>query len=258
MLSLNSQRKLKKKINEKTSLINKIMKEHMEYENIEAIPDGEIKDMRKIVGHKIGLEAFYLAYEGYLNKGENDKLRAYAGEIVDYKVLLNNKIVRYKYRKSYILYLISQFQINTKEVGDFAIESLENESMYVRNNALRVIRNTGNVDLFLKTIKIITEKNYYYNYRVLADFIDNFNGDMEKLDKALLENIDNFNSRFKRLTIEHFANEKNSQEDVKLMVLDLLRGSQDKEVLIVATRYFGRIIDKRSKTYIIENLKSKD
>ena len=259
MLSVNSQRRVKKRINKKTNIIREIMDRHMEYEDIEDIPVEEIEMMKKMVSRKSGLEAFYLAHESYLNGNiDPKKLREYAGEIVDYKTLMNNKIVRYKYRKSYVLYLLSQFGINTKEVGEFAIESLEKESMYVRNNALRVIRNTGDVELFLKAIKTITENKYYYNYRVLVDFIDNFNGDMEKLDRALLANIHNFNDRFKRLTIEHFANGLDDHEDIKLMVLDFLANSKDKEILILSMRYFGRIIDERAKAYLLDNIKSED
>lgn len=259
MLSVNSQRRVKKRINKKTNIIREIMDKHMEYEDREDIPVEEIEMMKKMVSRKSGLEAFYLAHESYLNQNiDPKKLREYAGEIVDYKTLMNNKIVRYKYRKSYVLYLLSQFEINTKEVGEFAIESLEKESMYVRNNALRVIRNTGDVELFLKAIKTITENKYYYNYRVLVDFIDNFNGDMEELDRALLANIHNFNDRFKRLTIEHFANGLDDHEDIKLMVLDFLANSKDKEILILSMRYFGRIIDERAKAYLLDNIKSED
>lgn len=259
MLSVNSQRRVRKRINKKVNIINEIIENHMQYENIEEIPDKEIEDMKKMVSHKSGLEAFYISYEDYLQQNKNnDKITEYAGEVVNYKILLNNKIVRYKYRTSYILYLISQFGINTEEVQEFAIESLENDSMYVRNNALRLIRNTGNVKLFLKAIETIIEKNHYYNYRVLVDSIDNFKGDMDLLDKALLENIHKFNNRFKRLTIEHFANGMKDEEEIRLMVLDFLANSEDKEIMILAMRYFGRIIDERAKPYILKNLKSED
>lgn len=259
MLSVNSQRRVKNKINKKANIIREILEKHMEYENIEDIPEQEIEKVKSMVLNKTGLEAFYNCYEEHLNLNEdNVKLRKYAGKVVSYKILLNNKIVRYKYRRSYILYLLSQFGINTEEVGEFAFESLNSSSIYVRNNALRVIRNAGNIELFLKAIEVISSQKYYYNYKVLVDFIDNFNGDMDLLDKALLDNIHNFNDRFKRLTIEHFANGMKDDENTKLIILDFLANSQNKEILILAMRYFSKIMDERSKPYILKNLKSED
>lgn len=86
-----------------------------------------------------------ICYKSYLNENESqEQLREYANKILSYKTLLNNRIVRNKYRKSYILYLLAEFGINTEEVKEFAKNSLSKNSVHVRNNALRLIQNSGN------------------------------------------------------------------------------------------------------------------
>ena len=248
-----------RKIKEKADKIREDFKRHMEYENLDNIELAEIERMKSIVSDRIGLEAFYNCYKEYLEgSNDQDKVRDYAGRIINYKILLQNRIVRDKYRRSYILYLLSEFRINIEEVGEFAIDSLGSDSVYTRNNALRVVQNSGNIELLLKAIELISSEEYYFNTRVLVDCIDNFNEEDELLDEALLKNIDRFNPRFQRLVIEHFSNNLNDSEDVRLKVLDVFSSSKDKSTLIMATRYFGRVIDERAKAYILENLTSPD
>lgn len=259
MLALRKRRVSLEKINKQTEIIKEILNNHMGYSDIKLIPEYEIEEIRKIVSNKIGLEAFINCYQDYLeDNGDLVKVRDYAALVVSYKTLLNNKIVREKYKKSYILYLLSEFRINREEVMEFALESLDSDSIYIRNNALRVIRNTGNVPIVMKAIESISSQNHYYNYRVLVDFIDNFTGEQELLNQALVEKFPIFNNRFKRLIIEHFSNKLNDNENIRLLVLDVLSSSNDKNTLIMATRYFGRVIDERAKEYILQNLESPD
>lgn len=259
MLELRKRRVSFEKIDKETLIIKEILNKHMGYSNIKLIPEDEIEEVRKIVSNKIGLEAFINSYQEYLESdGDIDKARDYAALVVSYNTLINNRIVREKYKKSYILYLLSEFRINTDEVTDFALESLDSDSIYVRNNALRVIRNAGDVPLVLKTTETINTNKYYYNYRVLVDFLDNFNGELESLDIALLENFQIFSNRWKRLIIEHFSNKLNDNENVRQLIIEVLSKSNDKNIVIMATRYFGRIVDERAKKYILQNLESPD
>lgn len=259
ILALRKRRVLLEKINKQTETIKEILNNHMGYSDIKLIPEYEIEEIRKIVSNKIGLEAFINCFQDYLeDNGDLVKVRDYAALVVSYKTLLNNKIVREKYKKSYILYLLSEFRINTDEVMEFALESLDSDSIYIRNNSLRVIRNTGNVPIVMKAIESISSQNHYYNYRVLVDFIDNFTGEQELLNQALVEKFPIFNNRFKRLIIEHFSNKLNDNENIRLLVLDVLSSSNDKNTLIMATRYFGRVIDERAEEYILQNLESPD
>lgn len=96
----------------------------------------------------------------------------------------------------------------------------------------------------------------YYNNRILIDFLDNFKGDVKKLDLAILERLEDYTERFKRLMVEHLASIENDDEKIRDKVLEFLINSKDNELLIKATRYFYPIVDERAAEYILKNISS--
>lgn len=154
--------------------------------------------------------------------------------------------------------MLSEFQINTDEIEEFALNSLNQNSIYVRNNALRVIQNTGNTSIILRAIEKINTSRYYFNYKILVDFIDSFKGDMKILNKSLLSALDSYNLRLQRVIIDHFTNCRYDEESARDKILQYIFGSHNKELVIAATRYFEKIIDQRAANYILENMDSKD
>lgn len=237
--------------------IKGIMERHLRYDDLNDIPEEEIKYLQKVTSKKIGLQGFLICYKNYLNENESqEQLREYANKILSYKTLLNNRIVRNKYRKSYILYLLAEFGINTEEVKEFAKNSLSKNSVHVRNNALRLIQNSGDVNLALEALDIVDKSEYYFNDKILLDFLDSFTGDRELLNHKLLNNMDKFSNRLKKIVIEYFSSNCIDDEEIKLKVLYHLINSKDKELLISSTRYFGRIFDDMALIYIIKNLNS--
>lgn len=192
--SLIVNRFLKRKIAKEVLKIKEVMKRHLQEDK--NISNDEIEKLRKLALNKVGLQAFYICYKDYINEnGYDEKIRDYAGKVISYKTLLKNRIVRERYRRSYILYMLSEFQINTDEIEEFALNSLNQNSIYVRNNALRVIQNTGNTSIILRAIEKINTSRYYFNYKILVDFIDSFKGDMKILNKSLLSALDSYNLR---------------------------------------------------------------
>lgn len=248
-----------KKIEKIVVKLKDIMEKHLNYEDLNDIPKEEIKYLQKITSNKVGLQGFLICYKNCLDKNEDyERIREYANKILSYKTLLNNRIVRNKYRQSYILYLLAEFGINTEEVKEFAINSLNKKPIYVRNNALRLIQNSSNVPLVLQTLDVIDNSEYYFNDKILVDFLDGFMGDKELLKQQLLSNIDRYSNRLKKIIIEYFSNNDIDDEEVKLKVLYYLVNSKDKELLIASTKYFEKVFDDMALIYIIKNLNSPD
>lgn len=257
LILLRYQKVQSKKINEMVANIRDIMERHLSYEKLNHIPKEELEYLKKIASNKIGLQGLLICFKDYVEKnGFHEKAREYANEIVSYQTLLNNRIVRNKYRQSYILYLLAEFGINTEEVKEFAINSLNKRSIYVRNNALRVIQNASSVPLVLEALDVIDNNEYYFNDRILVDFLDGFMGNRISLNRHLLNNMDKYSNRVKRLIIEYFFNNHVDDQDIKLKILHYLSNSEDKELLIASTKYFGKISDDRAITYILNHLNS--
>lgn len=210
----------------------------------------ELVDLQEKVRTKPGLQAFNKIYfEKVAQDGLDEHLRNYVRLIIDYQTLYKNRIVRDKYRKSYILYLLAEYYMNSDEVIQYALSSLNNKSQYVRNNALRVLRNTGNVEAFIAAYHNISKGQLYFNKKVIVDFIDCFQGDMSELNKVLGSTISEFSSQIQKVIVEHFANQKIS--DFSEEILNLIRVSNDKEVIISGIKYFGIIRYQQAYDFIV-------
>ncbi len=237
--------------------IQPIVDKYMESKSEAVISDNEIVDLRKKVQSRAGLQAFNSIYFAKVKQeGVTERLHQLVTLILDFQTLNNNRIVRNKYRKSYILYLCAEYYMNSEEVTKFAIESLHDPSLYVRNNALRVLRNTGEVDNLIKAYQRISQGQMYFNDKVIVDYMDSFRGDMQELNKALARNLITFSPKIQRDIIEHFTNchiSKYANE-----ILSLIETSRDMEIIIAGIRYFGVVHKQEAYSFIVHQFKSEN
>ncbi|WIV19185.1 hypothetical protein QPK24_23205 [Paenibacillus polygoni] len=234
-----------------------IVDKYMQLESGSIISEDEMDNLRKKVQAKAGLQAFNSIYFARVKQdGLTEKLHQLVTHVIDFEMLNNNRIVRNKYRKSYILYLCAEYYMNSEEVTNFALESLDDPSLYVRNNALRVLRNTGNVDTMMEAYRRISKGKSYFNNKVIVDFMDSFCGDVQELNKALASHIAEFCPKIKRGILDHFTNRRISEYADEM--LQFITTSSDKEIIIAGIRYFGVVHKQEAYPFIVENFKSKD
>lgn len=208
---------------------------------------------------RTGIQSFYLAYKSYIDKyGHDEKIDKIVNEVVDYKKILKSKIVRKHFKRNYTLYLLSEFKIYKKEVIEFAIDSLEHKSIYVRNNALNIIKFSKDIQILLRTLEKINNKKTYFNEKIIIDFMDSFEGNRKKLDNKLLLKFSHYNIFLKKVIIQHFINVGYDDLEIKNYMLELLSNSKEKEIIINTIKYFSNIKDKRAEKYILENMDSED
>lgn len=245
----------KKRIEKVMEKLKTKVAEHLKLEDLNEIPEKDISYIKKLVLTKTGLLVFNRIYSDYINTyGYDERIKSYAALIVDYNILLKNRIVRDKYRKSYILHLLAGYRINSPKVIEFALDSLESNSHYVRNNALRVIGNSGNVESFLEAYNIISFSDKYFNNKMILDLIDSFKGDKQSLNHALDNEFDSFSVEIQKVIIEHFTNVKYSGAMKRL--LDVLKNSSQVELKIAATKYFSSVASSESYPLILGNADS--
>lgn len=248
----------RKKVAKSNKELNELMEKHLEMDDINAIDGEEIKKVISLISTKYGLQAYNNIYTRYFNNnGFDEKIEAYINRTIDYKVLLDNKIVRDRYRKSYILHLLGKFHMNSKDVIDFSLEALNDESLYTRTNAFRVASNSKNVSFFLDSLKIINDSDYYFNKKIIIDNIDNYNGDSSELNNELLKRIHTYKDEIKSILIEHFTNDRFSNKDAIEIMKSFVEGDK-KECIIAATKYFGKIYDFNASKSILKNMEKDD
>jgi len=201
-----SQYRYRYKLHERLDRIYPLFNKHMELNNTCEIAAVEIREMKIITSDMPGLAAFDTVFHEYTQThGYNDKLFEYTGKIIKYKTLL--KIVRGKYRISYILYLISEYRISDPDAVYLAVKSLADKSCYTRVNALMAVKSTGDIGLVIHTLKIAGRSAYYFDGRLIVDFLDTFAGNKTELRRALLNQFDVLNYFIQRQIMTHLINQ---------------------------------------------------
>ncbi len=242
----------------KMAEIEPLFNEQMAYPTPSDVPTEKIARIKALSHSRLGLEAFTLCYAQYVaDYGYSDKVRDYAGRVIDYDILQRNRIVRNQYRTSYILYLLAEYRIHNPRVDAFAIHSLNDKSLYARHHALRVIKNTEDTGLIMAALDTVNGSSYYFNNRMLVDFLDTFTGNQEALSAGLVEKFHAYNPNMQRLVLDHFTNARNRSEAVRQLMLRCLNGA-DKELAIGATKYFGWVTEPRATDAILRNLTHND
>jgi HEAT repeat protein len=225
-----------------------------ENQQLSDIPQTFIDSLKKLSLNRLGLEAFTSFYiEEAERVNYSDEICDFAARVIDYDTLVKANIVRNQYRSSYILFLLSRYRVKNDESKALALKSLDDKSMYVRNNALFVIKNTGDTEAVISALKIIGEEKRYFNNKMIIDFFDTFRGDYTELNLLLVQNFDKFSLFIKRLIPAHFMNQRDDSEPVRSLILSCLSDS-DKELIIAATKYFGWVNDKRATELIMKNI----
>lgn len=233
-----------------------LMTKHLIEDNLRNIPQEEILRVKKLVHSYIGIEAFNKVFNEILTEYDNENnLKSYAGMIVDYKLLLNRKVLKIndKLKQEYVLHLAARFEITTDEVMDYAFHSLRASSLNIRNAALRVIENSHNPKVIIRVYEIITEDGSYFNDKIIIDFIDSFKGMHSKLNIKLAQNISEFTEQIQISIIEHFINEdyiEGKDEVLKLMVK-----ASSKEVKIVGLKFFKKVHHEPALEFILKGIR---
>lgn len=234
-----SLRKTIKKINSLAENLLPIMTKHILAENMTNIPESELSQIKKIIHSYIGIEAFNkVSSELVQAHGCPYKVNEYAAMVLDVNLLLKNNLIDGgdALKIEYILYLFSKYKITREEAMEFAFDSLDVQSLSIRNTALTVIKNTKNPRHMINVYEIISKQGHYFNDKVLIDFVDSYNGDQRTLNEMLLKNIWKFNEQIQIAIIEHFINVK--FEFGGSDILTLIEKTSYKEAVIAGLKYF--------------------
>ena len=250
-------RNFNKKLEKNLLEIDPIIKRHLSYKDINKIDKKEINNLMTMVLSRKGLESFNIWCSDYIKKnGFTQEFKNYIDLIIDYKVLLGNRIVRERYKNSYILYLLSLYKIDTKEAFEYAFSLLDDKSLYARNNALRVIQNSKDETDIMKALNTINETEHYFNNKIIIDFITEFSGDKSAFHTLLIKNFEGFDTDMKKIFIEYFTNIGEEDSKVSGHMFNILKNSEILELVIAATKYFGEVINTEAKKLILKNLDS--
>lgn len=242
----------------KKKKIESLMQKHLQYERIKEIPKEEIEEVKKITHSKFGLEMFYHCVKQYEEeRGFDQRIKEYISRIIDYQLILKNKIVKVRYQFSYVLFLMAEFRMFESYNRDMLLEALNHKSMYVRNNALRMISFSGDYDLYFETLKFIDGSDRYYGEKILIDSMGSCCYACKDFNERISMDMQEFSSGMKALLVSHFRN-FNYQDTVLAETLLKSLESGDKELQLSAAKYFGSIYVEEAGKQMLAHLKHEE
>lgn len=167
-----------------------------------------------------------------------------------------NKLSKHYYRKgnlarSYYSYTLSKIDL-PKKSEDFMFHMLTTKSVYCVENSLKVLYNTGNVELIIKAYEILSKNKSMYHSKLITDGMMEFKGDKKLLAQELYKDFSNFSTQCKIGFINYFRNIKYNISDD--LVTKLEKNSYSKELEISMIRYFTKVKNRKAYKLFVQRL----
>lgn len=154
------------------------------------------------------------------------------------KQLMKKKIRKDELLKLKVSKLIGYYQIDSPQAHLFLLNCLQQNSIYLKLNALTSLAQIGNSASFYEALEYCSDNFVLYNEKFLIDIMRQFTGDQMTLNNKLLEHFSKFTKEFQLTLIHYFT--INRWQPIEPVLLDLLeRGEElEKELHLGAIKYF--------------------
>ena len=174
----------------------------------------------------------------------------------------DTKIIRLMKRrtstiKAYFAYVLSSFSLKEKEVllryADVMIDFALEDSVYLRENALKVLYKAGDAEYVSKAFKKLSEKYIYHSEKLIADGLMTFTGDDNCLATILSEQIFEYLECYQTSIVNYISYENIPNRTDRVERLLELTPSTDLKCAIL--RFFGKRAEERNKRILLRNVK---
>lgn len=160
---------------------------------------------------------------------------------------------------TYLAYLICKYKLTENSsidtMLDIMFRYLDSESLYCRENALKAIYASGDINSVVRALHIIDKETSFHNSKLIADGLLHFSGDLQALCLALWEQFDSFGDRM-RVTLLNFM--RFSGDCFSDRFLRIMRSEEEPdEERFSAIRFFGKYYHKDAYPCLIRFAKDK-
>ena len=118
------------------------------------------------------------------------------------------------------------------------LKLLNEPSIYCRENAMQALYTSGDAQIIVRALRIIDASSLYYNTKLLADGLLNFNGDKTQLAEALWAAFEDFKVWMQVTILNYFRFSSGAHCERVLALLN--DGARDDELRFSCLRYLGR------------------
>ena len=143
---------------------------------------------------------------------------------------------------AYFPYIIKKYRLlggrDDKVMEEMLLGLLHGPSIYCRENTMQAIYTAGDPELVVRALRVVNTSCYYYNSKLLADGLLNFQGNKQALGEALWAAFEGFQPWMQVTLLNYF---RFSSGEYHTRVLALLNDdTRDDELRFSCLRYFGR------------------
>ena len=143
---------------------------------------------------------------------------------------------------AYFPYIIKKYQLlggaDDAPLKEVLLKLLNEPSIYCRENAMQALYTSGDAQIIVRALRIIDASSLYYNPKLLADGLLNFNGDETELSEALWAAFEDFKVWMQVTILNYFRFSSGAHCERVLALLN--DGARDDELRFACLRYFGR------------------
>ena len=180
-----------------------------------------------------------------------ERLRTRRPELVRaYLIALNGVTIalaedycrREEIEAAYFPYIIKKYRLlggaDDAPLKEVLLELLNEPSIYCRENAMQALYTSGDAQIIVRALRIIDASSLYYNTKLLADGLLNFNGDETQLAEALWAAFEDFKVWMQVTILNYFRFSSGAHCERVLALLN--DGARDDELRFSCLRYLGR------------------
>ena len=180
-----------------------------------------------------------------------ERLRSRRPELVRaYLIALNDVTIalaedycrREEIEAAYFPYIIKKYRLlggaDDAPLKEVLLELLNEPSIYCRENAMQALYTSGDAQIIVRALRIIDASSLYYNTKLLADGLLNFNGDETQLAEALWAAFEDFKVWMQVTILNYFRFSSGAHCERVLALLN--DGARDDELRFSCLRYLGR------------------
>ena len=179
-----------------------------------------------------------------------ERLRPHRPELVRaYLIALNGVTIalaedycrREEIEAAYFPYIIKKYQLlggaDDAPLKEVLLKLLNEPSIYCRENAMQALYTSGDAQIIVRALRIIDASSLYYNTKLLADGLLNFNGDKTQLAEALWAAFEDFKVWMQVTILNYFRFSSGAHCERVLALLN--DGARDDELRFACLRYLG-------------------
>lgn len=180
-----------------------------------------------------------------LSEKHGDAVDEYIRQILPVFIYLSNvNASKDKVQQAHFAYIVEKYHVVRNnpipDICDLMMSMVHSPNLYCRENALRVIYDTGSEEMVLQALLAVCNEGYFHHEKLIVDGLMRFTGDKKKLMDLFVRNLNEFDVTFQVYLLNHIRFSGARYDDLFFRLLT--ENGVDDEIRFCAMRYFGRNI----------------